>query len=90
MESPSAVDSITFDWISTKLLLTLETAVNTPLTPMSIESLNTKAAIMKPLQEKKYEKIIQQEFSTLFQVVYKHCFTSVLLVTVCCPVSNQY
>lgn len=49
IESPSVVDSSTFDWISTRLLLTLETAVNTPLTPMSKESLNTKAAIMKPL-----------------------------------------
>lgn len=49
IESPSVVDSSTFDWISMTLLLTLETAVNTPLTPMSKESLNTKAAIMKPL-----------------------------------------
>ena len=49
IESPSVVDSSTFDWISMRLLLTLETAVNTPLTPMSKESLNTKAAIMKPL-----------------------------------------
>lgn len=49
IESPSVVDSSTFDWISMRLSLTLETAVNTPLTPMSKESLNTKAAIMKPL-----------------------------------------
>jgi len=49
MENPTAVNSVTFDWISKRLLLTLETAVNTPFTPMSKESLNTKAAIMKPL-----------------------------------------
>ena len=50
IESPSVVvHSSTFDWISMRLLLTLETAVNTPLTPMSKETLNTKAAIIKPL-----------------------------------------
>lgn len=55
---------ITFDCISIRLLFTFPTAVSTPLTPSSTESLNTKAAIIKPLGKRR--KILFMRKITLY------------------------